>query len=197
MLLVFDRAAMGAPHRRITSGAWIAVQSWPLQWRLNYFLFFVPHAHSDSSCCEVSPLVSIVGSGSARSVPCVEAPHAGHDSAFFDLISAPQHPQNAAMHHSPSARLMNAARSTILPTSRASERAHSPTQSLAAAHTLTQDRSRVRPGHSYVLKGRYWRYPGISHRMRSDDSARFSSALPVANAQRSPYTACFWCQYLK
>ena len=76
----------------------MAGQCWRLRWRSQLFFVFAPHAHSDSSCCEVSLFVSIAGSGSAGSVPWAGAPHAGHGSAFFDVISAPQHPQKAAMH---------------------------------------------------------------------------------------------------
>ena len=78
-------------------------------------LFSTSHAHSDSLFCDVSFLIFIAGSGSARSVPWVGAPHAGHDSDFFDVISAPQHPQNAAMYKPPQFLcLMNSVRATIL-----------------------------------------------------------------------------------
>jgi hypothetical protein len=60
-------------------------------------LFSTSLADSDSLFCDVSLLRSLAGSGIARIVPWVGAPHSGHDSDFFDVISAPQHPQNAAM----------------------------------------------------------------------------------------------------
>lgn len=63
---------------------------WPSQ------RFSVSHA-SDSLRRETSWLPSMAGSGSSRSVPWLGAPQAGQDSTLFDVISAPQHPQNAAM----------------------------------------------------------------------------------------------------